>query len=41
MLHATHMVDVAHVAGFLKLRCDIHVQAFVGLSAGRAGKLKS
>jgi hypothetical protein len=29
------------VAGFLKLRRDIHARAFVGLSAGRARKLKS
>ena len=28
-------------AGFLKLRRDIHARAFVGLSAGRARKLKS
>jgi hypothetical protein len=52
MLHATHVVDVAHVAGFLELRVptnifiapkdrDIHARAFVGLSAGRARKLKS
>jgi hypothetical protein len=53
VLHATHVVDVARVAGFLKLQVptnifiapkhrDIHVRAFVGLlSAGRARKLKS
>jgi hypothetical protein len=35
VLHATH------VAGFLKLRRDIHARAFVGLSAGLAKKLKS
>ena len=41
MLHATRVVDVARVAGFLKLGRDIHARAFVGLSAGRARKLKS
>jgi hypothetical protein len=41
MLHATHVVDVARVAGFLKLCRDIYARAFVGLSAGRARKLKS
>jgi hypothetical protein len=35
------VLDVARVAGFLKLRRDIHARAFVGLSAGRARKLKS
>ena len=41
VLHATCVVDVARVAGFWKLRRDIHSRAFVGLSAGRARKLKS
>ena len=41
VLHATCVVDVARVAGFWKLRRDIHARAFVGLSAGRARKLKS
>ena len=41
MLHATHVVDVARVAGFLKLCRDIYARDFVGLSAGRARKLKS
>jgi hypothetical protein len=42
VLQATRVVDVARVAGFFKLRRDIHVgKAFVGLSAGRERKLKS
>ena len=41
VLHATRVVDVARVVVFLKLRRDIHARAFVGLSAGRARKLKS
>jgi hypothetical protein len=52
VLHATRVVDVACVAGFFKIAIptnifiapkhrDIHARAFVGLSAGRARKLKS
>jgi hypothetical protein len=41
VLHATHVLDVARVVGFLKLRRDIHARAFVGLSTGHARKLKS
>jgi hypothetical protein len=41
VLQATRVVDVARVVGFLKLHRNIHARAFVGLSAGRARKLKS